>query len=225
MAGPDSTSWTLIQGAAKGDTASREEFARRYEPVVRAFLAARWRGGRLLEEIDDAVQEAMLLCLSPDSPLEHFDRERPGGFRAYLWGVVRNIARSFERELKKRGFRVPANLEEIPEDDSSLATVFDRAWARSLLSQAAALQRERARAAGGGAADRRIELLQLRLEDELPIREIAARWNEDPDRLHREYARAREDFKHCLFTVVREHHPGGDAEVEKECLRLVSIFA
>ena len=38
------TSWTLIDHAAGGSAAAREEFCRRYLPVVRAYLSSRWRG-------------------------------------------------------------------------------------------------------------------------------------------------------------------------------------
>ncbi len=38
-----STCWTVIQGAAAGRGDDRDQFARRYAPVVRAYLGARWR--------------------------------------------------------------------------------------------------------------------------------------------------------------------------------------
>ena len=39
MAGHDTTCWTVIRGAAAGDRDDRDLFARRYEPVVRAYLS------------------------------------------------------------------------------------------------------------------------------------------------------------------------------------------
>ena len=47
----DSTRWTVVRDAARGCAASRAEFARRYEPVIRAYLGARWRGTPLLGEL------------------------------------------------------------------------------------------------------------------------------------------------------------------------------
>ena len=38
----------------------------------------------------------------------------------------------------------------------------------------------------GDAALRRVELLRRRFQEDLPIREIAQQWNEDPARLHKE---------------------------------------
>jgi hypothetical protein len=43
MTRPESTSWTMSEGAAAGSLAEREQFARRYAPVIAAYLAARWR--------------------------------------------------------------------------------------------------------------------------------------------------------------------------------------
>lgn len=47
MPSSDSTRWTLIRDAAEGVPAARDEFARRYESVIRAYLGARWRGSPL----------------------------------------------------------------------------------------------------------------------------------------------------------------------------------
>jgi hypothetical protein len=48
MVDPQSTRWTLVRGAADGEAAAREEFARLYEPVVRACLLARWKRSPLV---------------------------------------------------------------------------------------------------------------------------------------------------------------------------------
>ncbi len=57
MPDPQATCWTLIRAAADGAPRQREEFARRYAPVLRAYLAARWRGSPLRQDLDDAVNE------------------------------------------------------------------------------------------------------------------------------------------------------------------------
>ena len=43
-------------------------------------------------ELEDVVQEVFVTCFKEDGPLSRADPERPGGFRAYLYGVVRNVA-------------------------------------------------------------------------------------------------------------------------------------
>ena len=47
------TCWGLIKGAAVGERVRQAEFARRYGPIVRAYLAARWNNTLLLANIDD----------------------------------------------------------------------------------------------------------------------------------------------------------------------------
>src|SRR5229473_2375643 len=62
MTHPHSTCWTIIESAAAGSAGDRDEFARRHSPVVRSYLASRWRSSPCLREIDDAVQEVFVEC-------------------------------------------------------------------------------------------------------------------------------------------------------------------
>src|SRR5581483_3201874 len=129
------------------------------------------------------------------------------GFRPFLAGVIRNVARQYEtRRARSREQPPPTELELAARDDA-LSRVFDRAWAAEIMRQAAERQAERATAAGP-AAVRRVELLRLRFYDGLPIREIAARWQADPAKVHHEYAQAREEFRAALRGVVAFHGPG-----------------
>ncbi len=93
-----------------------------------------------------------------------------------------------------------------------------------MLRRAAELQLNRAREKGPDALQRH-RLLELRFGENLPIREIAARWDVDPDRLHREYPKAREEFKRALFDVVSELDGGKSTLVEAECARLLAHFS
>jgi RNA polymerase sigma factor (sigma-70 family) len=221
-----STCWTVIEGAAVGRPEDRDTFARRYLPVVRAYFAARWRGPALSGEVDDAAQEVFVDCFRDDGALARADRSRDGGFRAFLFGVTRNIALRCERARAQR--RVgPSDSSFDPDtvaaSDESLSDVFDRAWAKSLLRQAGARQKEVA-SVDGDAALKRVELLRLRFEECLPIREIAVRWRVDASHLHREYARAREEFRESLREIVAFHHPGAKAHVDAECARLLDTI-
>ena len=216
----------MIRGAAAGNASDRDEFARRYDSVIRAYLGARWRGSALLGQLDDAAQEVFLACFREDSPLAKADPEWPGGFRAFLYGVVRNVARGFEKKLvrsKEQDAGSVFDLDAVQGREEPLSKVFDRAWALALLQQAAMLQATRAR--GDDAATRRVELLRLRFQEELPIREIAQRWDADPARLHREYAKARAEFQQSLAEVVSLHQRGTPAEIQGECERLLVHFA
>ncbi len=218
----ESTRWTIIRDAANGDERARAEFARRYEDVIRAYLGARWRGASHRDEIDDAAQEVFVQCFRSESPLLRADPDRRGGFRAFLYGLVRNVARMSERTRKRRREQQSeGDLNQFEVDETPLPEVFDRAWARAIMRDAADLHLERARADGPDAL-RRHKLLVLRYGDNLPIREIAARWKVDAALLHREYPKAREEFKRSLMDVIRELQGGDPGDVERECAQLLT---
>jgi RNA polymerase sigma-70 factor (ECF subfamily) len=213
----DLTCWTLIREAADGDPAARERFGRVYLAVVRAYLAARWRG--LRHDIEDAAQDVFVECFRAGGVLDKADPDR-GGFRAFLLGAVRNVARRHEA-----GQRQPDQLPtDIPDDDTGSAEAFDRAWARVLLRDAARVQEETAQQSGP-AAVRRVQLLRLRFGDGLPIREIARVWREDAAKLHHDYATAREEFRAALRIVVAYHQPGiAVGELDRACEELLGLL-
>jgi RNA polymerase sigma-70 factor (ECF subfamily) len=100
----------------------------------------------------------------------------------------------------------------------------DRQWALGLLQAAAAAMRVRAERLGEKAL-RRIELLQLRFQDNLPIREIAARWQVDAAALHHQYAKARDEFRAALLETLAAGRSVPPAELEAECERLLQLLA
>ncbi len=214
----------MIQGAARGRKEDREKFAKLYAPVVRSYLGARWRHASRSHELDDAVQEVFLECFRSGGVLEKADADRPGGFRAFLYGVVRNVARRIESKRAKQRECSPSSrfdLDAVERNETTLSRMFDRAWAKSLLREAAALQTERAQKQGE-AACKRVELLRLRFHENLPLREIARLWNVEVEALRWEYRRAREEFRRVLLEVMSFHHPGSAAEIERECNELIS---
>jgi RNA polymerase sigma-70 factor (ECF subfamily) len=227
MGQADSTCWTVLQGAAAGDDAARAEFAARYVPLVRAYLAARWRAAPQIQDLDDAVQDVFVECLRHGGMLQRADPGRPGGFRAFLYGLVRNVALRIEQDgVRRRAGQLSGGVTaadaEIAEE--SLSHLFDRAWAKSIMREAAARQAERA-SREGKAASRRVELLNLRFHEGLPIREIAQLWSVDASTLHHEYARARKEFKTALLEVMAFYHPGSPAAAERECAELLEHLA
>jgi RNA polymerase sigma-70 factor (ECF subfamily) len=225
MAAPESTCWTAIQAAADGSPADRDAFARRYGPVVRAYLAARWRFSHRLHELDDAVQGVFVECFKQGGVLARAERGQPGGFRAFLYGVVRHVALRIEARRTRGRERQPVarELRQIPSDDSNLSRAFDRAWAKALLREAGRRMEQDAQQRGE-AAVRRVELLRLRFHEDLPIRDVARRWGTEPAALHREYARAREEFRAALLEVVAFHHPGSAAHLQQECAELLALL-
>jgi DNA-directed RNA polymerase specialized sigma24 family protein len=220
MSTSQSTCWTVIRAAAAGSPSDREELARRYLDAVRAYLSARWRGSPLRDNLDDATQEVFVECFRQGGALEAAGAGRVPHFRAFLYGVVRNVARRFE----SRPVRAAGPLPEIVADDETQSQLFDRTWAQAVMAEAAQLQRRRA-AEGGPEAVRRVELLQLRFEENLPIRTIAERWGVDAAKLHHAYALARQEFRAALLAVVAFHNPGSPAEIEQEAASLLKALS
>ncbi len=216
----ESTCWTMIRAAAAGSPAEREELARRYLGIVRSYLAARWRGTALREELDDAAQEVFVECFRQGGVLDAAASGRVLGFRAFLYGVIRNVARRFE----SRPVRAADPLPEIATDDASQSRLFDRTWAQAIMAEAGRLQRDRAEERGAEAVQR-VELLRLRFEENLPIRDIALRWGTDPAAVHKSYALARKEFRSALLEVVAFHHPGSAVELEEEAASLLKALS
>ncbi len=221
------TCWTVIRGAAAGRHEDREEFARRYEPVVRAYLGARWANSPASAEIDDHVQEVFLECFRVGGVLARADSNQPGGFRAFLYGVIRIVALRAESRLSRNAGRSPASTVDfaaIPSDEMTLSRLFDREWATAQVRAAAELHQERARMQGDEAL-RRVEILRLRFSEGLPIRDIARRWGIDAETLHRAQTRARREFKQALIDVVRFQHPTSGEEIQRECEEILAVLA
>jgi RNA polymerase sigma factor (sigma-70 family) len=220
MSTQESTCWTVIRAAAAGNPADREELALRYLAVVRAYLAARWRGSPFRPELDDAVQEVFVECFRQGGALEAAGAGRVPSFRAFLYGVVRNVARRFE----SRPVRAAAPLPEIQANEESLSRLFERTWAQAIMTEAAQQHRRRA-GESGPEASQRVELLRLRFEEGLPIRAIAERWGVAAAELHHAYAKARQEFRAALLEVLAFHHPSSRAELEQEAASLLKALS
>jgi DNA-directed RNA polymerase specialized sigma24 family protein len=215
----ESTCWTVIRAAAVGSPSDREELARRYLGVIRAYLVARWRGSALLSECGDAVQQVFVECFRRGGALEAVGDGKVPSFRPFLYGIVRNVARRFECSPKHASGPVP----DIADDEASLSRLFERSWAQAIMMEAASLQRRRASERGPEAVQR-VDLLRLRFEEGLPIRTIAERWGLPAAGLHHAYALARQEFKAALLEVVAFHDPGTAAEVEQEAGNLLKAL-
>jgi hypothetical protein len=86
MTTPESSCWTADRAAAAGNPADREELACRYLGVVRAYLAAPWRGADLQSDLEDAVQEVFVECFREGGALEAAANGRVPSFRPFtLW--------------------------------------------------------------------------------------------------------------------------------------------
>ena len=176
--------------------------------------------------IDDALQDCFVECLKPDGVLDKADQER-GDFRALLYGVVRNVARRFEKRAANPTHVQPADsvhLDDLPAQQEALSRVFDRAWARSLLREAV-LRHAQAARRGDEATRTRYRIVRLRHQQGIPIRDIAAQLNApDVDAVHNAYRRGRREFRTFLREVVARHTGAAPASLDAECRRVTDLL-
>jgi RNA polymerase sigma factor (sigma-70 family) len=226
MAQNDSTSWSIVLGAAARRPADQERFARLYTPLIKAYLAARWRLPLEHEDVVDGAQEVLLQCFRQDGALDSVERGRASGFRGFLYGVTRNVAAMTERKWSRsrEGQATHSGVFERADDDSSLSHVFDRAWAEVVVREARSLLQRRSLVLGGTAV-LRARALELRYQGGLPPREIAPRLGLDVKQVYRLLEDGQVEFQEALVDVMTEQVPGASrAEVERKCAELLDLL-
>ncbi len=235
MSTPAETCWTVVRAAADGEARASRVFAETYLGIVRSFLLVRWRRSPALPLVDDAVQEVFLDLFRRGGALARLDPARAPSFRAFLFGVARKVALRYEERTAQswaRRAHAPSTLATLPSPEQTISRQFDIAWAKRMVARAAERQRAWASTAGAEAL-RRVEILHLRFAEGLPIRDIADRLGEAPERVHREYAKAREEFKQALRAELGLHgagmragtREGTAADVERECQELLAVLS
>lgn len=223
FSGPDGkTCWTLIARAAAGDSPARSRFGRAYLPLIRRFLSHRWRGTRLAEEVEDATENVFVECFKPNGPLNQADagKEEYWGF---LFGVARRVALRVEERERRRPVVEGRASQQVDAAGwgGSVAREVDREWARVLMREAGEVMAEKAADEKGRM---RVELLRMRFGRGMGMGEIAAQSEMDLAAVHRQYARAREDFRACLRNVVAFHCARTEKELDDECRRLFELL-
>ncbi len=196
------TSWTLVLGAAEGGHEAQIAFVAHYEPALRRYLSARWRLPLEHEQVLDATQEVILECLKDGGALSRVDADRSSGFRAFLYGVARNVSLRVEERRRRDPVALPEQHD--PVDERRLSAIFDGAFAEVLVSEAFALMGSRTNAGTGAMQSR---LLDMNYVQGLPAREIAQRLDLDVTRVYKLLHAARRDFRQALLDVMRTQHP------------------
>ena len=201
----------------------REEFCRRYDSVIRAYLATRWRLPRTHEEVTEATQEVFLQCLREGGALERVDPNRPGGMRGYLYGITSRTASQFERQQarwKRDGTGRALEGDWIEADEATLSRAFDRAWA-SMLAREARREHRRMAEAGSERARLRLFCLEQRVYHGRWPREIAETVKLPAARVSELLHEAMGDYRAALLSVMASHHPNeSERELEKRCEEL-----
>ena len=76
----------------------------------------------------------------------------------------------------------------------------------------------------GGREVRRVEILRLRFEKGLPVREIQEQLEMTPELAHKEYARARKSYRAVLEDVVAAHYPGARDDLAEMCREVMRLL-
>lgn len=174
-------------------------------------------------EIEDGVQEVFVACFRSGGVLSRVQGVEKG-FRVFLLGVARNTALHMERTRARRAHREQAGIgSHLSTDEESLSRVYDRAYARAVMREAAETMAAQSRETGGD-AERRVDLLRLRFEEGMPIREIARLWERTPEELHNEFAKARREFRGALKRVVGLSERCADENLDRECDALLGML-
>lgn len=220
---PRTTSWSLIELAASGDAVGREEFARRYDPVVRSVICARWKLSREHADVDDATQEVFVRCFRENGPLARADRQRPQGFRAYLYGIVRNVTAEAERREGSRREVTGDQTEQLKAAESreaALSQVFERAWHRLILQETAELLDRRATGPRRVAAQ---SALHLRMHGGVKPAEIATRLGIEVSVVYELIREAKAQYRAAFLEVMASHYPDLDeAGLLEQCREFAS---
>ncbi len=149
------TKWTLIRDAKDPDSpqyrASVEQLAALYWRPVYAYFRRKW--GRRHDEAADLAQE-FFLALCERNFLQRLSPEL-GRFRRYVQAALDNFARleHRQRSAQKRGgdaLQVPIDPGDgfLPSATGTPEEVFDREWARAVLSESLGELRTELAAAG-----------------------------------------------------------------------------
>lgn len=213
----DTTCWSVVLGAARGDPLKRQDFCHQYEQVIRAYLATRWRMRPDHDDISDAAQEVFLQCFQENGALERVDPARAGGMRAFLYGVTARTAAQIERRGRRWNRDHAADVgdpERIQAAEATLSRAFDKAWAQMVAREARLCLARRA-ASSGKAARLRFHCLEQRYFHGRWPREIAANLDLDPQRVSELLHEAKSEFRAALLEVMESLLP---AATEKELL-------
>lgn len=217
----------MILGAAAGSPPHRETFGRRYAPAICAYLAARWHLAPDSDSVQDACQDVMVECFKAGGALSRADATYRGGFRAYLYGIVRNVALMAERRFaRRREVDLGANFDPdaIGSDEPTLSLAFDRAFAIAVTREARELMARRS--VRSPVAEQRYRALALQFENGQAPRDLAVAMALPVERVYELLKEARREYREALLDVMGTLHPDSDrAEIERLCVELLQRLA
>ena len=188
-----STLWTVIRGADRGEEAALREFALKYRGPIVAYIARRGHPN----DAEDLTQEVFLRLLQ-DRVLSKADPAR-GRFRSLLLAVTRHvIGHHRDREsAQKRGGGNIRSLENVDVSGQEPDEHFDREWVGHLVELALArLAREH---------PNYHEALQRSILEGASYSEIAARLGKPESDIHNLIHRGKKKVADYLREQVQEY--------------------
>jgi len=215
----ETTCWTVVHGAAAGHDEARDCFARRYAPLIRKYLASRWHLAPDHDRVVEASHEAVIQLFKPGGALTTLEPGRGSGFRAFLFGVVRNVALMLERSARRADVATAIEIDPatIEDENASLSRVFARAWFDMIAAEA----RSAMAARPGARCKAAYRCLELRYLDGVPPRDIAKRVDLDVKDVYELLRTGRNEYRSALLEVMATYYPNAsEAELEQRCREL-----
>ena len=210
-----STLWPMLDRLKKGQEspeAAAEQLVARYWKPVYACIRLGW--GRSNEDAKDLTQEFFLFLLEGDV-LRQVDPSR-GRFRTYLKAVLRNFLGMEHRKATrvKRGGGLKTVSIDVEAADRDLSAtragdpehVFDREWARALVSESLTEVAASLAAAGRGDHWRLLEAHDLSTASEPPsYADLGARFNLTEHQVKAFLQETRRRIRDSVISKIKEY--------------------
>ena len=227
-----STIWTRVEEAGRGEQSGLEYLADRYYWPLRSVLVRflNTSGVSAYGEnlIDDIIQSCFLKLIQDKSILRKSDRNLGNKFRSFLCGVAIGLARNELRKLRVRGVpgsgqehesvevlhdtgKLPANTKEEDEGDT-------RAWRLGVVRTAITQLEDELNAKDKG--DEAQVLRQALVENQQP-KVIAENMNWDAQKVYRVIFECRRRIRRLIESYVRDYV--GKSKAPEEMKRIFDV--
>jgi RNA polymerase sigma-70 factor, ECF subfamily len=179
----------LVAQSRQGDIDAYSELVRIYQARLRAYTAAYIRCGA---DVLDLVQEAFLDGLKN---IDRFDTQRE--FGPWIFAICRNRIRNHIRTIHRRVEQPAADVEVEIALEKRLAS--DGSTGEGLEDKLLQL-----RQCMGQLKERHRQMIALRYQENLHVKEIAARFEQSPASITMFFQRIRSILRKCMETRVME---------------------
>ncbi len=206
-----STLWSVIHSAGRGDRSSFDDFVRTYRRPLASYLQAR---GVPEHDAEDLVQEVFIRIFEKGL-LARLSAEG-GRFRSFLLVVARNVLGEIRRHgsAQKRGGEGPRiSLDGMGFEGTAAEPdeEFDRLWVQNLIQVAF----ERLKAAPSEEGPPHVELLKAYADGDETYGKLAAQWKMTETQVRSALVSARKRLRKLVLQLMGEYVLSED-EMEEE---------